>query len=119
MYKLILIFHDHPALPDLTPRWTREFVPLAERLPGLRRVVVSHVDGGPTGQTEYRLIHELLFEDKTALTEAMQSPEGVAAGQCLVRINKDAPGGVTMLFAEHLEDTPRPDASSAPPPAVP
>ncbi len=104
MYKLILLFHIPADPPDL---WSMEFVPLADKLPGLRRVVVSHVEGGPAGPADIQLIHELHFDHKDALLAAMQSPEGVAAGQCLVRLTKNAPKTVTMLFAEHMEDSPR------------
>jgi uncharacterized protein (TIGR02118 family) len=117
MYKLVLIFRDNPGLPDLTARWSQEFVPLADRLPGLKLVVVSHVEGSPAGPADVLLIHELLFENKDALTAAMQSPAGVAAGQCLVRITRNAPGAVTMLFADHQLDAPRPGQSIAPPTA--
>jgi uncharacterized protein (TIGR02118 family) len=107
MYKLTLIFHDNPAIPDLMERWSNDFVPLADKLPGLRLVSVSHVDGGPAGPSEIRLIHDLIFDDVQAMTAAMQSPAGVAAGQCLVRLTRNAPGSVTMLFADHKQDAPR------------
>lgn len=108
MHKLILIFHENSAIPDLMARWTREFVPLAEKLPGLQQIVVSQVVGGPAGPTDIRLIHELLFPTREALMTAMQSAAGVAAGQSLVRLTKNAPGAVTMLFAEHQADAPQP-----------
>ncbi len=114
MYKLTLIFHENPATPDIVTRWSSEFVPLADQLPGLQLVIVSHVDGGPAGPANIRLIHDLIFEDKAALTTAMQSPQGVAAGQCLVRITKNTPNAVTLLFAEHMEDTPHPAGSGSP-----
>jgi uncharacterized protein (TIGR02118 family) len=103
MYKLILLFH---APADSQDQWSSEFVPLADKLPGLRRVVVSHVEGGLAGPVDIQLIHELYFDSKDALLAAMQSPQGVAAGQCLVQITKNAPKTVTMLFAEHMEDVP-------------
>jgi uncharacterized protein (TIGR02118 family) len=114
VYKLTLIFYENPALPDLVERWSSEFVPLADQLPGLQLVIVSHVDGGPAGPSNIRLIHDLIFQDKEALTAAMQSPQGVAAGQCLVRLTRNLPNVVSMLFAEHMEDEPRPTPSLNP-----
>ncbi|MBP7690704.1 MAG: EthD family reductase [Anaerolineales bacterium] len=111
MYKLTLLFHDHPSVPDLVARWQRDFVPLAEKLPGLRQISVSHVDGGPAGPVDIRLIHELIFVTRESLMAAMQSPAGVAAGQSLVKITKNAPGAVTMLFAEHQTDAPPAEAA--------
>jgi uncharacterized protein (TIGR02118 family) len=106
-YKLVILFKRDDDLDDLRRRWSEEFVPLAERMPGLRRITVSHVHGGPAGLTDFVLIHELHFDSLMALTTAMASPEGVAAGQCLVRIARD---NAALLFAEHQEDVPRPAA---------
>lgn len=104
IYKLIVLFNRPDNLGEFERRWSEEFVPLAEKMPGLKRVVVSHTDGGPAGPVGIYLIHELHFESKTALTAAMSSPEGVAAGQCLIRLAKQ---DATLLFAEHMEDVPR------------
>jgi uncharacterized protein (TIGR02118 family) len=114
VYKLTLIFYENASTPDLIEHWSNEFVPLADKLPGLQLVVVSHVEGGPAGPSNIRLIQDLVFEDKAALTAAMQSPQGVAAGQCLVRLTRNQPNTVTMLFAEHMEDTPQPTPSENP-----
>jgi uncharacterized protein (TIGR02118 family) len=103
IYKLVLLFKQPADPAEFERRWSEEFVPLAEGLPGLQRVVVSHTHGGPAGPVDIYLIHELHFEGLSALTAAMASPQGIAAGQCLVRL---AGGGATLLFAEHMEDRP-------------
>jgi uncharacterized protein (TIGR02118 family) len=102
-FKLVILFNQPADPAHFEQRWSEEFVPLAERLPGLQRVVVSHTHGGPAGPVEIYLIHELHFASLAALTAAMASPAGVAAGQCLVRL---APRSATLLFAEHMEDVP-------------
>jgi uncharacterized protein (TIGR02118 family) len=103
IHKLIIVFRQ-PANPaEFEQRWSEEFVPLAERLPGLRRVVVSHTHGGPAGPVDIYLLHELHFDSQAALAAALGSPQGVAAGQSLVRL---APQAATLLFAEHMEDAP-------------
>ena len=103
-YKLIILFRQPPDPAEFERRWSEEFVPLAERLPGLQRVVVSQTHGGPAGPVEFYLVEELHFASQAALTEALSSPEGVAAGQCLVHL---AGRLATLLFAEHMEDRPR------------
>lgn len=103
IHKLIILFKQPTDAADFERRWSEEFVPLAERLPGLRRVVVSHTHGGPAGPVDIYLLHELHFDSLPALTAAMASPQGAAAGQCLVRL---APQAATLLFAEHMEDAP-------------
>ena len=103
IHKLIILFKQ-PANPaEFEQRWSEEFVPLAERLPGLRRVVVSHTHGGPAGPVDIYLLHELHFDSPEALAAALSSAPGVAAGQSLVRL---APQAATLLFAEHMEDAP-------------
>lgn len=104
-YKLVIVFKQQPNPTEFDHRWAEEFVPIAERLPGLQRVVVSRTRGGPAGRVDIHLIHELHFSSQAALTAAMNSPEGVAAGQCLVRL---AGRLVTLAFAEHMEDKPAP-----------
>lgn len=104
MYKLILIFYDGKLPPDFANRWSQSFVPLADQLPGLRRVTVSHVEGSPSGASTLRLIHELYFDDRDALTAAMASPQGIAAGQALVKLVGTVPGTVDMAFADHMEE---------------
>jgi len=102
-HKLVVLFKRPPDPAEFERRWSEEFVPLAEKMPGLKRVVVSHTHGGPAGPVDIYLLHELYFESIAALTAAMSSPEGVAAGQCLLRIT---PQIATLLFAEHMEDMP-------------
>jgi uncharacterized protein (TIGR02118 family) len=102
-FKLVILFKPPETPAVFEQRWSEEFVPLAERLPGLRRVVVAHTHGGPAGPVDVYLIHELHFDDSAALARAMASPEGLAAGQCLVRL---AGKNATLMFAEHMEDTP-------------
>lgn len=101
MYKLVALF-KRPADPAaFEHRWAHEFVPLAERMPGIRRIAVSHTQGGPAGPTPFYLTHEFFFDTLDEVRAAMASPEGQAAGRCLMTI---APDDVTLYFAEHLEE---------------
>ena len=114
-YKLVIVFKQ-PANPAAFERgWSEEFVPLAERLPGLQRVVVSRTHGGPAGRVDIYLIHELHFASQADLTAAMSTPAGVAAGQCLVRL---AGRQATLAFAEHMEDRPAPEWGAGEKPAT-
>ncbi len=108
-HKLVILFKQPPHLAEFEQRWSEEFVPLAERLPGLRRVVVAHTHGGPAGPVDIYLIHELHFDSFGTLARAMSSPAGVAAGQKLVQI---AGSSATLLFAEHMDDAPPPLAQA-------
>jgi uncharacterized protein (TIGR02118 family) len=102
MYKLIALFTTPENVETFETRWSHEFVPLAEQMPGLRRAVVSRIEGGPGGPAPYYLIHEFFFDDKEALLAAMTSPAGTEAARCLMAF---APKEVALLFAEHMEET--------------
>ena len=99
------------AQPESMERhWSEEFVRQAERMPGLRRVVVSRPTGAPAAPPQYQLIHEFFFDDIDSLQAAMTSPEGQAAGRALMTF---ASAEAELLFAEHLEmDLPSPSAEA-------
>ncbi len=105
MHKLMVLIRrpgDPSAFED---HWSREFVPRAERMPGLRRVTLSRVSGGLPGAPDLHLIHEFYFDNLEALQSAMGSSEGQAAGRALMAF---AAAEASLAFAEHMEmDLPR------------
>lgn len=105
VHKIILLFHKPEDVDHFEHRWSHEFVPAAEAMPGLRRVSVSRIHGGLSPEAGIYLIHEMYFNDRRSLEQAMASPAGQQAGRLLVSISGDA---VDVLFAEHLEDVPHP-----------
>jgi uncharacterized protein (TIGR02118 family) len=97
VHKLILVFRP-PIDPTIFERrWSDEFVPLAERMPGLRRVSLARAYGGPTGPTDVYLVHEFYFDDSSALQQAMVSAEGQQAGRALMGF---AARQVSLTFAD-------------------
>ena len=101
MHKLMLLFRQPENVTDFESAWSQQFVHKAEQLPGLRRVTVSRVVGGPGDEVELHLVHEFFFDDLESVRQAMASPAGQAAGKALMAI---APDHVTICFAEHLEE---------------
>jgi len=101
VHKLMLLFKKTDDPLELERLWSERFVKRAERMPGLRRVAVSRVVGGPEPGDDLHLIHEFYFDDMAALQEAMGSPEGQEAGKALMSF---AAGAVKVYFAEHLEE---------------
>ncbi len=100
MVKLVLLF-GHPRDSEAFDAGFNAFLPLADRLPGLRRVVVSHAHGSPGGAARYRLMHELFFDDFPSARAAMASPEGAQAARQLWTFASE---NVTLFFADHLEE---------------
>jgi uncharacterized protein (TIGR02118 family) len=101
LHKLILVFKPPPDATTFERRWSEEFVPVAEGMPGLRRVSVARAYGGPSGPPEIYLVHEFYFDGEEALRRAMTSPEGQQAGRALMGF---AARRVSLIFAEHLEE---------------
>jgi uncharacterized protein (TIGR02118 family) len=101
MYKLMVIFHLSHDILELEKQWSENFVAHAEKMPGLRRVSVSRVRGSLMEQTRIHLVHELFFDDETALRQALASSEGQTAGRALMEFAAD---NLTLLMAEHLEE---------------
>jgi uncharacterized protein (TIGR02118 family) len=102
MHKLVVVLRGAEDSERIERRWSDDFVPLAEKMPGLRRVLVGRGAGSPRGRSDVLLVHEFLFEDREALYAAMTSPEGQAAGEALMRF---AGEGAEVFFAEHHEMT--------------
>ncbi|MEW6569052.1 MAG: EthD family reductase [Chloroflexota bacterium] len=102
MHKLMLLFQPPDDIEHFETQWSHEFVPRAERLPGLRRVAVSRALESLAGVGELYLVHELYFDNLAAARQAMASPEGQQAGQALMRF---AASNVRLYFAEHLEES--------------
>ncbi|NIS78752.1 MAG: EthD family reductase [Anaerolineales bacterium] len=101
MHKLMLLFRQPDNVVEFETRWSQDFVRTAERMPGLRRVAISRITGGPSGEVDLHLVHEFYFDDAQAMRDAMASQEGQAAGVALMSFAADE---VTLCFAEHLED---------------
>lgn len=97
----MILFRKPPDVLEFERLWSEAFVRRAESMPGLRRVAVSRVHGGPDGEVDLHLVHEFFFDDAQALRQALASPEGQAAGRTLMAI---AGGHVSVCFAEHLEE---------------
>ena len=101
MHKLMLIFRRLGDTIKMEERWSQAFVPLAEKMPGLRRIAVSRIKERADGLIDTHMVHELYFDDLEALHDAMLSAEGQAAGRALMSF---ASGRVSLYLAEHLED---------------
>ena len=101
MYKLVILFRQPQDVLEFETRWSNEFVPVAERMPGIQRVSVSRVIGGPSGEVDLHLVHEFYFSDLKSLQAAMASPAGQEAGRALMAF---APDETMLCFSEHLEE---------------
>ncbi len=103
MVKLIALYRKPENTEEFDKRYFEGHVPLANKMPGLRRVEISRVLGAPQGDADYYLMAELYFDDMDALKAAMTSPEGKAAAKDVMSFAGDI---VSMMFAEVEEKVP-------------
>lgn len=97
MVKLIAIYKKPEDTAAFDRHYNEVHAPLAAKMPGLIKLEVNRVYGGPMGESNLHLIAEMYFETKEALNEALSSPEGRAAGKDLMGF---AGKLVSMHFAE-------------------
>ena len=84
MYKLIAVYSKPESVEAFEKHYREVHLPLASKMPGLKKCELSWVKGSPGGEARYHLLAEMYFEDKAALKAAMMSPEGAAAAKDLM-----------------------------------
>ncbi|GAB2963280.1 EthD family reductase [Amycolatopsis acidiphila] len=99
-----VVLYDRPDDPEkFDEYYFRVHVPLAGRIPGLTRFVVSDGPVSTTGSTPYHLVAELAFDSAEAMRAGMSSPEGIAATEDVANFAQ----GVTILtFDERVIQRP-------------
>jgi uncharacterized protein (TIGR02118 family) len=98
MVKLVVAY-GHPQDPAAFDRhYAQVHVPLAEKIPDVRRFeagkVLGTADGSPA---PYYFLAELWFDSVEQLQAALSSPEGQAAG---ADVGNFATGGATLMIAQ-------------------
>jgi uncharacterized protein (TIGR02118 family) len=101
MPKLLVLYGKPKDPAQFDAHYFAKHVPMAKRLPGLRRYEVSAGPiNMPQGGPPYHLVAQLEFESMQALGAAMASPEGKAVGADLANF---ASGGADLLVFETRE----------------
>ena len=96
-----LVLYDRPQDVEAFDRHYQDIhIPLAKKLPGLRRYTVSRMPFAIRGGEPYYLIAELDWDDMEALQRAFQSAEGKQTAE---DVSKLATSGVRSMVYE-LED---------------
>ncbi|MEW5829304.1 MAG: EthD family reductase [Chloroflexota bacterium] len=97
MYKL-MIFFQTPKDPDRFQRNWQIFLGMVEKLPGVQGEVITRFEKPLYGGIPFHMLHEVYFETREALDEALKSTAGQAAGMFLQNVTG---GRVSILAAEH------------------
>jgi uncharacterized protein (TIGR02118 family) len=98
MVKLVVAY-GQPQDPEAFDRhYQQTHIPLAEKIPDVRRFEAGKVLGTPDGSpAPYYLIAELCFDTLEALQASLGTPEGQATA---ADVGNFASGGATMMIAE-------------------
>ena len=90
------VFYRTPRDPAEFDRYYAQVhIPLAKKIPGLRRLEVTGVTGAPSGASDLYLIAELYFDNAAAREAALASNEAKATEADL---SKFAEGIVSVYF---------------------
>ena len=96
MAKIVALYKTPKDTAAFDRYYFATHVPLAKKLPGLRKYDVS--DGGahgPEGASPYHLVATLAFDSLAAIQSALGSPEGQTVAADLANF---ADGGVELIF---------------------
>ena len=93
----LVVTYKTPTDPAAFDKYYAEtHIPLAKKLPGLKKYKVSHgAVAGPGGPSGVHLVATLTFDSVAAIQDAFASPEGQAAAGDLPNF---ASGGADLLF---------------------
>ena len=101
MARLVVMYKTPKQVGAFDKYYFETHVPIAKRIPGLRKYEVSHgpvvTPAGPSG---FHLIATLHFDDLAAIQAAFASAEGQAAA---ADVQTFATGGADMLLFETRE----------------
>jgi uncharacterized protein (TIGR02118 family) len=98
----VVVMYKAPTDPAAFDRYYfATHVPIAKRIPGLRKYEVSQgAVGTPAGPSGYHLVAILHFDDMAAVQRAFASPEGQAA---VADVQTFATGGVDIFMFDQRE----------------
>ena len=100
MVKLIALYRTPADVAAFDKHFHETHLPLARKMPGLRKIELASITGAPMGGSKYHAMSELYFDSFDAMNAANASAEGKAAGKDLMSFAADI---VTLFFGEVRE----------------
>ena len=96
MVKLVALYKNPVNVDAFEKHYKEIHAPLARKMPGLKRLEVSHMTGSPAGEPKFHMMAELYFDDTNAMMAALGSEEGEAAAKDVMGFAGDV---IHMMFA--------------------
>jgi len=100
--NLVILYKKPADVAAFETHYRETHLPLARKMPGVRKLEVSHVTGSPGGEPKFYMMAEVHFDDKEAMMAALGSPEGKAAGKDIMAVAGDI---MHMMFADVQDAT--------------
>ena len=97
MASIIVLFGKPQDPQAFDEQYWKEHVPLARKMPGLKKFTVHKVASPPGREPAYYQVVEMEFESMDALKKATKSPESQESTRHAATI---ATGGMTFLYTE-------------------
>jgi len=81
MTRFLILYNKPDDAHAFESHYHDTHIPLAKKMPGLRRFTISRNVVAIPGGEPYYLVAELDWDDRAALQRALKSPEGQATAQ--------------------------------------
>ncbi len=99
MTRFLILYNKPDDVHAFERHYHETHIPLAKKLPGLRRYIISRNVVAIPGGEPYYLVAELDWDDRAMLQRALQSPEGQATAQDLAdHLARWSPGVRGMIY---------------------
>jgi uncharacterized protein (TIGR02118 family) len=100
MVKLTALYRKPPDPAKFDQYYKDVHTPLVLKIPGLRKIVISKVKPGITGDSPYYMMADMFYDDINALQTAISSPEGKATAKDVGNFAKD----IIEIFVAEVEE---------------
>ncbi|HEY5068076.1 MAG TPA: EthD family reductase [Xanthobacteraceae bacterium] len=101
MARLLVMYKTPRDTAAFDKHYSERHVPLAKKIPGLRKYEVSQGPvGSPMGSSNYHLVAILHFDNMAAIQSAFGSAEGQAA---VADVQTFATGGVDIFMFDNKD----------------
>ena len=97
MVKLVALYKKPADVEAFETHFNEIHAPLARKIPGLKKLEVSHMTGSPAGEPKFYMMAELYFDDQNAMFAGLNSDEGKAAAKDVMGFAGDI---IHMMFAK-------------------
>jgi uncharacterized protein (TIGR02118 family) len=99
MIALYALFRKPEDTESFDARFHDSLLPLLKKVPGLRGLQVTRINGAAFGESRYHMVAQLTFDHRHAMDEALASKEGKAVVRDIMSFAADL---VTVFFGEQI-----------------